>query len=1057
MTFIKTDIFDPHKREILSTKTYPTLIEFLLSHYPNGFDTPMDISVNGEIVEVDNYDMPLSDDCIIVFADKTALPVGLIGGWLVTALANIAISMAISYVINRLFSPKESQSQSASTTSYNFGGNQNQQAFGALIPCVYGRVNMYPSLIAQPHYYYVNNVEYVNYMMCLGHGRVAVREDELRLNDDLAPVGDVSFKTLYQEDFKDIAGSAYGSYIIKEHDVYKDYKLVPLEDNIITLETEELYGEVIERIEVDFVAPSGVFSVSSRGGYKSRQVKININVRILNPSENIGEFDEVYNQDYSVVFTGVSSNILQQTVMLPITSGQPKGQLYEMTITRSTSAGSTSVVDDVYIKRIKNIYKGNDVTSTYGNITLLATNMKVSEAISAKGQFSINVFATRTDVINTLSSVLTDIYTNTTYGGALDAGDLDFPSTVELVNCVMEESLTLMDAMRKIAQPQSYSVFTAGMDVVLKKDSPTNVVTSLYNENNILKNTIKTQYFFDEEYAEYDGIEGTYIEGNTWTPSSVLYPESSIRPKKIDLFGVVVYDEPTVFGFQFVDDYLAYSLSNGENITLLNRAYDGASGSRPGSFVSVYKKDGRVIAFTVRDNDLFMYDATDPLNILDYTPPKPISFGHLVLKDVRGEHAISNSLKNNPRLTNIITGDILFQYLEDTSPPPAPVPINWEYTLWFESLYVMTITVSENVILAISPEIMNIIVFVNGVPIPSLSFINNPDYNSVENRYYKKANRYVVDYALVGDIIYLLWGDGTTNVTMFNAYQPGNGRANGEIGGLKTVYGIINAESTCIVANTDYFFIGVGVIVLVYSVDTFERISSIALPGLAHGLIRSIKIYGHLIYVVLDYDIYTLSMTEGELAIIDRESQNGYTINYVDVLDDIIYTPSQYLSLYKTDKIDVAEPECLAKYLYNQDKKRRKSITFKTDVQGLIPQYMDKIQVSHNSLTWGESGTVVARDNSVVTLSNNLEDTTGGKSIIFRNIDSTVSDPLEVTIDNENTVTTEELPPAWVDNAIFYTVYPTDFKQEFIVTSTKQSSEYEWEIEAIKYEEEIYC
>ena len=63
---------------------------------------------------------------------------------------------------------------------------------------------------------------------------------------------------------------------------------------------------------------------------------------------------------------------------------------------------------------------------------------------------------TRTDVGNTVKEVLTDIYTNTTYGAGLNIDQLDFPETTEEVNVAFENTQTVFDTMNSIAKSNRY-------------------------------------------------------------------------------------------------------------------------------------------------------------------------------------------------------------------------------------------------------------------------------------------------------------------------------------------------------------------------------------------------------------------------------------------------------------------------------------------------------------------------------------------------------------------------------------------------------------------------
>ena len=77
----------------------------------------------------------------------------------------------------------------------------------------------------------------------------------------------------------------------------------------------------------------------------------------------------------------------------------------------------------------------------------------------------------------------------------------------------------------------------------------------------------------------------------------------------------------------------------------------------------------------------------------------------------------------------------------------------------------------------------------------------------------------------------------------------------------------------------------------------------------------------------------------------------------------------------------------MAKYLYKQDEARRKIVSFSTDIQGLVPQFLDKIMVSHNALQWGEAGEVYSKSGDDLIISDKLTDLTEGKTIVFRDID----------------------------------------------------------------------
>ncbi len=144
----------------------------------------------------------------------------------------------------------------------------------------------------------------------------------------------------------------------------------------------------------------------------------------------------------------------------------------------------------------------------------------------------------------------------------------------------------------------------------------------------------------------------------------------------------------------------------------------------------------------------------------------------------------------------------------------------------------------------------------------------------------------------------------------------------------------------------------------------------------------------------------------------------------------------------------------MAKYLYKQDEARRKIVSFSTDIQGLVPQFLDKIMVSHNAVQWGEAGEVYSRSVDNLIISDALVDLTAGKTIVFRNIDGSVSDPYSVTIVDEYNITVVGMP-AWVAENIFYTIQEAGTAKEFVVIATKPSGN-DVQIDCVNYDEDIY-
>ena len=85
-------------------------------------------------------------------------------------------------------------------------------------------------------------------------------------------------------------------------------------------------------------------------------------------------------------------------------------------------------------------------------------------------------------------------------------------------------------------------------------------------------------------------------------------------------------------------------------------------------------------------------------------------------------------------------------------------------------------------------------------------------------------------------------------------------------------------------------------------------------------------------------------------------------------------------------------------YMAAANRYRRRMVSFKTELEGLIPTYGDLIAISHDMPRWGEAGDVVAYDPPYLDLSESVSFTEGDAHyIVLRKKDGSVSGPWLVT------------------------------------------------------------
>ncbi len=88
------------------------------------------------------------------------------------------------------------------------------------------------------------------------------------------------------------------------------------------------------------------------------------------------------------------------------------------------------------------------------------------------------------------------------------------------------------------------------------------------------------------------------------------------------------------------------------------------------------------------------------------------------------------------------------------------------------------------------------------------------------------------------------------------------------------------------------------------------------------------------------------------------------------------------------------------KYIAAANRYRRRIITFRTELEGLIPTYGDLVAISHDMPSWGVSGESLSWDGAskVLVCSERLPWQTGANHYIaLRRVDGSVTDPIGVT------------------------------------------------------------
>lgn len=168
---------DAHSMVLHDIKPGTQVIEFLLEHYPGGFDGVLRCYVGNEEIPLDDLDYEVSaGDQITMLIMPGELTLTAVA----TALINAAIAAAISYAVSFLFAPNAPKNIGGAQNSptYTIGPTQNAARLNEPIPVHYGTPVIVPDYASQPYTFFqqASDDQYADQLMVLGHGKFTIHE-----------------------------------------------------------------------------------------------------------------------------------------------------------------------------------------------------------------------------------------------------------------------------------------------------------------------------------------------------------------------------------------------------------------------------------------------------------------------------------------------------------------------------------------------------------------------------------------------------------------------------------------------------------------------------------------------------------------------------------------------------------------------------------------------------------------------------------------------------------------------------------------------------------------
>ena len=505
---------------------------------------------------------------ILMLAVMVAAPYlgGLIAGAIgVTSTIGISlitagVALVGTTLVNVLLPPPKPAAPSfgkgvpSPSPTYSLQAQGNQARLTQPIPVVYGRHRVYPDLAATPWAEYENNEQYLHQLHCIGQGEHEV--EQIRIEDtpiasfeeietELVPPGGAV--TLFETDVV-TAPEIAGQELIGVNDREAG------EDGWVGPFTANPAGTRATGIGIDVVMPRGLYYANDDGSFSNRTVEWEVEARAV---DDDGEATGGWIAVASESVTAAENTPQRKSYRYALDAGR-----YEVRVRRTNDKSGDARAGHVIHWGGLKAYL--DVPPAFGDVTLLAVRMRATDNLSQRSARLVNVIVTRRLPVwdpeagwsepratRSLASAFADA-ARSRYGAGLDDARIDlaalhaldavWQSRGDRFDAVFDQSLTVWEALTRIARCGRALPFLQGGILRIARDAPRTLPVALFGPRNIVRGSFRVQYVMPGEDTA-DAVTVTYFSERTWTPDEVVaalpdsVTEAADKPATVDLFG----------------------------------------------------------------------------------------------------------------------------------------------------------------------------------------------------------------------------------------------------------------------------------------------------------------------------------------------------------------------------------------------------------------------------------------------------------------------------------------------------------------------------------------
>ena len=489
--------------------------------------------------------------------DKDIVNFVAVQGWelIVAIIIAVVVSLAVSLLMPVPKGPNEVPS---SDPVFSVKGQGNSIRLGEPIENSYGRNRIFPSYASRPYFEYDNNDQFQYSLFCLGQGLYDI---------EAVQIGDTAIANFQEAEYEIVppgeevllfptnvftSPEAGGQTLFAPNQ--PEY---PLPDGWVGPFPANPAGTLASQIQIDLVAPKGLYVMSNKGDIGGVSVHIEVMRRLIDDAgAPLGAW-EMIDDDPFFDMSGVTTTPQRRTFRAEVPLGR-----YEIRARRLTGYNfSDRVGEDILWEGLRSwIEIGHD----YGNVTLLAVKIRATNNLNDRTAQRFNVICTRklpvressgiwSEPIPTRSIVwaFVDIF-RAEYGGRITddnffdwdmllALDSEYATRNDCFDWIFRDPITVWDAARTVAAVGRAVPLLSGSLITMRRDGPQTVPVTIFNHENIVEGSFEWQIkLWDAD--EFDSMRVEYTEISTGykqeTVMAILPGDGSDHPEDVRLIGV---------------------------------------------------------------------------------------------------------------------------------------------------------------------------------------------------------------------------------------------------------------------------------------------------------------------------------------------------------------------------------------------------------------------------------------------------------------------------------------------------------------------------------------